>query len=145
MAFENYLYSSDEEVATVEYLLDLVIKTIMIDPDDSTYAPLVDNLLDAYWSAVRVKEELTVEDVVIPKMTGREADIMMRTMFCKITGHDEDACVYMWPDSIPYDNNKARYPKEMMVIITKCLAQRDAAWRRAMMKFAEQERAQATS
>ena len=145
MALENYLYSGHEDVATAEYMFDLVLKTIMIDPDDNMFAPLVGTLLDAYWDAVHIEEENTVKDMNIPRLTGLEADTMMRDAFCKITGHHEDDCVYMWPDAIPYDNDRARYPKKMMVIIVKCLVQRDAAWRRAMMKFAEEERAQATS
>lgn len=124
MVLEYYLHSNHEEYLTVEHFQDYIISAIVSHIEDDSYEDAIRHMINALFAIERNDSDVSISVF----NTGKEAETQMMDLYLKMTGDDPDNSGWLWPSPLPHKNN---LPKKICSIVTRALAEKHIAERKA--------------
>ena len=121
-----------DEPPTSEEIIALAVQTVLYDPDNGDYAPVVEGLIKAYEHLKEV--ELEVKEYNPKRLTGTLAE--QRYHDCYMSIRPDDECGW-WPDALPYNG---ALPVFFIHAIARAIARRDIAEQHAIHAYVQREK-----
>ena len=129
-----------DEPPTAEEVMSLAIQAVLVDKDESCYAPVVAHLMQA-WGELRTKEimEATGKDVDFKWVERQNAEDVYFKAYTTVRGREDD---WSWPDAMPYDDP---LPRQFIIEIARAIARKDIAEEKAFFEYARKQEKNAST